>query len=972
MADYNLAGLSTRSFEQLIQAIALKVVSPGVVVFGDGADGGREATFNGLTRYPSEDHPWNGYIVIQAKFRQRPQNSQEDGEWALKQLKSELEDFANPKKRRRQPDYYIFATNVVLTPVQDKGTKDKADDIFQEFKDSVPLKGYDIWDYDKIRVFLDNFEDIRRANAGFITPGDVLSQIMDFIEPRKELFADQYTNLEDIEVLVQKVRSHFDKTIQNECETLCTFNLLYSPMRGNLSQIYVQTKLNESQQFSSEEFSQERRLWEEVVRKNPKLMVLGKPGAGKTTLLQYIAVHCDEVDFQSKLIPVFISLKTLAENAKSADEISLIRYISKKYCRSHVSEKELEVLLDNGRLLFLLDGLDEVTEDKIRAVVKEINRLVDEYSDNHFILSCRKEHKAYKSKNFGDFILSKVANFEQKQIEDFIKSWFDQCTVGKQQAKGNPANQLIKKLDHLENKHIKELADTPLLLHLICLIFQERGNLPLKRVDLYKEAIDLLLEKWNEFNDRITIDTVDLKKALRQIAAITFEKGNSEFEEDDMLSLIENRPLTLSDIEVISGLLAKKAWKIYSFSHQTFQEYLAAEQFVSCRESWTSIVIHIGEERWREIFQLMIEILPNIDELMMLMQQKIPYLEITSYSKNEDVEESQVEYISDASIFNDLELIHKSMKSPKIKDILIKINHKANIKTLYKTAAIRAFYFSSLLAFTVIYAGRGEFLGYMSSYLWSRNDQVLDLSYSIDANFSNLAFTNNHNQLIIDYYLVKAFLIASELANDEDYFNQNLITDSYEIYNDTHKVVTIFSILTQPQKDDVNSHFQQLSLFSDIHNQRKTIDNSSKSIIKLPSHLHHGLQNLNQQLPIPVEEEFHQLMKWCRDYSENWKGYEKLFESSIDEDTYKRLNNLIHWWGENGYEWLEQLRQLIIQHCNIGEEVWFDYHEDYEVLRQYHDINKFIIDNLNSDKISPEVRAVIEDNLFLPLDCSPS
>jgi hypothetical protein len=54
MTDYNLAGLSTRSFEQLIQAIALKVVSPGVVVFGDGADGGREATFNGLNFSPTD------------------------------------------------------------------------------------------------------------------------------------------------------------------------------------------------------------------------------------------------------------------------------------------------------------------------------------------------------------------------------------------------------------------------------------------------------------------------------------------------------------------------------------------------------------------------------------------------------------------------------------------------------------------------------------------------------------------------------------------------------------------------------------------------------------------------------------------------------------------------------------------------------------------------------------------------------
>jgi len=950
MTDYNLAGLSTRSFEQLIQAIALKVVSPGVVVFGDGADGGREATFNGLTRYPSEDHPWNGYIVIQAKFRQRPQNSQEDGEWALKQLKFELKDFANPKKRRRQPDYYIFATNVVLTPVQDKGTKDKADDIFQEFKDSVPLKGYDIWDYDKIRVFLDNFEDIRRAYASFITSGDVLSQIMDLIEPRKELFADQYTNPEDIEVLVQKVRSHFDKTIQNECETLCTFNLLYSPMQGNLSQIYVQTKLNESQQFSSEEFSQERRLWEEVVRRNPKLMVLGKPGAGKTTLLQYIAVHCDEVDFQSKLIPVFISLKTLSENAKSADEISLIRYIRKKYCRSQVSEQELEVLLDNGRLLFLLDGLDEVTENKIRAVVKEINRLVDEYSENHFILSCRKEHQAYKSKLFGDFFLCKVTEFEQTQIEYFIKNWFAQCTVcDKQQGQENSANQLIQKLDNLGNKGIQELADTPLLLHLICLIFQERGDLPLKRVDLYKEAIDLLLEKWNKFNERITIDTADLKKALRQIAAITFEKGNSEFEEDDMLSLIENRPRTLSEIEVISGLLSKKTWKIYSFSHQAFQEYLAAEQFVSCRESWTTIVIHIGEQRWREVFQLMVEMLPNLDELIQLIQVKISILKLKYDIKDEE---------------------SKFMENSKIQNILIKTNQKANsVKTQYKTAAIRAFYFSSLLVFTAIYAGRGEFLGYMYSYLWSTNEQILDFPCLIDANFNNLPFTNN--QLTIDYYLVQAFLIATELANDEDNSNPNLIADAYNIYNHTCNLIRTLNILIQPQKDDINVHCIQLSLFSNIHNQREKIHNK-KLLIQLPSHLHHGLQNLNQQLPISAEEDFDQLMKWCRDSSENWKGYEKLLKSSIDEDTYKRLNNLIHWWRDKGYEWVEQLRELIILHCNIGEELWFDDHDDFEVLQQYHDIYKFIIDGLNSGKVSPEVRTLIEDNLFLPLDSSPS
>ncbi len=90
MSDYNLSGLSTRSFEQLIQAIAAKEIGPNIVIFGDGPDGGREATFEGSIPYPSKEHGWSGYGVVQAKFRQRPQDPQKDGEWTLQQLRDEL------------------------------------------------------------------------------------------------------------------------------------------------------------------------------------------------------------------------------------------------------------------------------------------------------------------------------------------------------------------------------------------------------------------------------------------------------------------------------------------------------------------------------------------------------------------------------------------------------------------------------------------------------------------------------------------------------------------------------------------------------------------------------------------------------------------------------------------------------------------------------------------------------------------
>jgi hypothetical protein len=209
MSDYDLSGLSTRSFEKLIQSIAGKVLGPGTVTYGDGPDGGREATFEGRMDYPSQADPWEGYCVIQAKFLQRPKNPSADGRWALKELTGELRIFADPKKRRRRPDYYIFATNVILTPVQSRGWKDKAAALFEKYQPKVPLRSWAIWDFDEIGKFLDNFADIRTSYAAWITPGDVLSEVMQQLTPRrsdflatmtnflaKELRSDQYANLE--------------------------------------------------------------------------------------------------------------------------------------------------------------------------------------------------------------------------------------------------------------------------------------------------------------------------------------------------------------------------------------------------------------------------------------------------------------------------------------------------------------------------------------------------------------------------------------------------------------------------------------------------------------------------------------------------------------------------------------------------------------------------------------------------------
>lgn len=145
MGDYILERLNSRDFEHLTQSLALKEIGAGITPFGDGPDGGREATYTGKMAHPSTQSPWDGYFVIQCKFLQRPSGDRgRDENWALDQLQVDLEKFYGGERELSKPDYYIFVTNVTLTAVQDAGSKDRAFALLREYQNSGCLKGFDI------------------------------------------------------------------------------------------------------------------------------------------------------------------------------------------------------------------------------------------------------------------------------------------------------------------------------------------------------------------------------------------------------------------------------------------------------------------------------------------------------------------------------------------------------------------------------------------------------------------------------------------------------------------------------------------------------------------------------------------------------------------------------------------------------------------------------------------------------------
>lgn len=100
-----------------------------------------------------------------------------------------------------------------------------------------------------------------------------------------------------------------------------------------------------------------------VAKQYSKLMILGKPGSGKTTFLKHLAVNCSRRKIHPNLIPVLIELRQIR-----SEDWKLMTAISKQM---ELSPKHVERLLDQGKLLVLMDGLDEVPTEQLRRNVQD-------------------------------------------------------------------------------------------------------------------------------------------------------------------------------------------------------------------------------------------------------------------------------------------------------------------------------------------------------------------------------------------------------------------------------------------------------------------------------------------------------------------------------------------------------------------------------------------------------------------------
>ncbi len=421
----------------------------------------------------------------------------------------------------------------------------------------------------------------------------------------------------------------------------------------------------------------------EVIAAHALIVITGAAGTGKSSLCRYIvtalAFACDpRAERQSKvrglemlgpswihgpILPIYVSLRDFANTPelfpKTLGEGSanhLLEYVKRAtgnlapHLEAYLTQSDVPT---HGSLL-VLDGLDEVYEEKDRIILQRIiENWADRFPNCRIIVTSRTYAYRHDSRwRLSErFASAELAPFTWKQVRTYIERWYANVAENRPSVLGGRAmasKQAALMADDL-NKTIREtralwpLARQPLMLALLTLIHEDYKQLPNKRAELYEHTVELL-DRWNipspadKLHEKLAHINLDrMRAALKLIAFELHSEQRSTQRYPTIIQrarlldkLIEQQSLggglgagiedVLEYLATRNGILVSDAPNLYRFPHLTIQEYLAAcallEFYDECKmpaglhapgsEGWTfpqNVVALLCHDyaRWRNV-----------------------------------------------------------------------------------------------------------------------------------------------------------------------------------------------------------------------------------------------------------------------------------------------------------------------------------------------------------------------------------
>lgn len=327
-------------------------------------------------------------------------------------------------------------------------------------------------------------------------------------------------------------------------------------------------------------------------------VVLGHPGSGKSFFLRWLSLRLAAEPSWGGIerpwpvllpIPVFTRLTPLRPLLELITDYVL--------AEGHPVAHHLPSLIEQGRLVFLLDGLDEGGDGPSRANAARAIEALCKAAPRCRVIVTSRVVGYDEARLTGDHY--QIEPLRDELVRGFIERWCELYALQARGEEGAGAREGARLADQvLGHAQVKELARTPLLLTIIALVHRAGLRLPDHRVELYEHALVVLVERWNRVRTRVDdaymppLKVADAARLLGPLALAMIEGGSRNIKLDELEKSL-TKTLSTGAVKGVGsadelvrlftdtlGLFVEQGAGVFAFLHLTLAEHLAARELV--------------------------------------------------------------------------------------------------------------------------------------------------------------------------------------------------------------------------------------------------------------------------------------------------------------------------------------------------------------------------------------------------------
>lgn len=369
-------------------------------------------------------------------------------------------------------------------------------------------------------------------------------------------------------------------------------------------------------------------VFEQADRSGCRVVVLvGPPGSGKSTHLRRVALwltrrNAGTLGLPLDTVPVLLSL---AELPSAVDELRAAVAASLQ----RDDPAWVDALLRHEHLLFLVDGLDELPDAAQRdRAVQWLGRGLQEHPGARFMLARSNLELGAALPWPSPALEVQLPPLDETRARAHVERWF-QASAPETGTSPAEARQMAEALwaelgtPELRTTRTFELTRNPLMLSVLCAVYRQRGSLPTRRVELYEQCLQVLVQQWcnkgllpRRFGDR------EARQILQPLAFwLHAERGRTRAGgraiaaviEPHLIASLGHEPIDpeafLSAVATDDSILTKTGAS-YGLVHPCLQEYLCARQLRSLSHGNLGVLDELadrlGDPWWREVTILLL------------------------------------------------------------------------------------------------------------------------------------------------------------------------------------------------------------------------------------------------------------------------------------------------------------------------------------------------------------------------------